>query len=276
MLDLQQKAVEDNAVGKNRFIIKNKLAFLDRKIPTYFAPAGILVLIAFWQLVCSIGLVNELTLPSPYIVFTVGIELVLDGTLWIEIKASLLRISLGYLIGCFVGIVVGVLFGISKISERIGMPIVNLLYPIPKIAILPLIMLWLGIGEISKVTVIAIGVFFPIVYNTYMGVSQTSRLLINVAMTFGTNRWDLIRKVILPSSFPMVLSGMRISAGTSLLLLVSAEMVAAQHGIGAFVLLNADLLDISKVLVGVSVLCIIGITINYGLAWLEKKLIPWR
>ena len=268
--------MQQSSEGQKRYIVKNKLAFLDKKIPSFYAPLGILFLIGFWQLACSVGLVNELTLPSPYTVFTVGLELVLDGTLWIEIKASLHRIFLGYFIGCLVGIVVGVLFGISKISERIGMPIVNLLYPIPKIAILPLIMLWLGIGEVSKVTVIAIGVFFPMVYNTYMGVSQTNRLLINVAMTFGASRWDLIRKVILPSSFPMVLSGMRISAGTSLLLLVSAEMVAAQHGIGAFVLLNADLLDISKVLVGVSVLCLIGIIINYGLAWLEKKLIPWR
>lgn len=260
----------------NRYTVKNKLAFLDKEIPKYYAPFGVFGLVAIWQIVCSLGLVSELTLPSPSTIVTVGWELLLDGTLWVEIKASLVRIFLGYTIGCIVGISVGILFGISKLSDRIGMPIVNILYPIPKIAILPLIMLWLGIGEVSKVTVIAIGVFFPIVYNTYMGVSQTNRLLINVAMTYGANRWDLIRKVILPSSFPMVLSGMRISAGTSLLLLVSAEMVAAQHGIGAFVLLNADLLDIPKVLVGVAILCIIGLMFNYVLAWLERKLIPWR
>ncbi|WP_042351963.1 ABC transporter permease [Bacillus massiliigorillae] len=273
MIEIESRPTQPE--GKE-FVVKNRLAFIDKKIPVYLAPLGIIVLIALWQIVCSVGLVSELTLPSPYIVVTTGWDLIVDGTLWMETKASIVRIFSGYLLGCIAGIVVGILFGISKVSDRIGMPIINLLYPVPKIAILPLIMLWLGIGEISKVTVIAIGVFFPVVYNTYTGVSQTSRLLINVAMTFGANRWDLIRKVILPSSFPMILSGMRISAGTALLLLVSAEMVAAQHGIGAFILLNADLLDIAKVLVGVSVLCVMGILFNQVLAWLEKKLIPWK
>jgi NitT/TauT family transport system permease protein len=157
-----------------------------------------------------------------------------------------------------------------------GIPIINALYPIPKIAILPLIMLWLGIGEISKIMVIAIGVFFPVVYNTYTGVTETPRMLINVAITFGANRQELIRKVILPSAFPMVLSGMRIAAGSALLILVSAEMVAAQHGIGSFILMNADLLDISKVMVGVFILCILGMIFNQGLAWVEKKLVPWK
>ena len=91
-------------------------------------------------------------------------------------------------------------------------------------------MLWLGIGEISKITVISLAVFFPIAYNTYTGVSQTNRLLINVAITFGATKLDLIRKVIFPSALPMIFAGMRISAGVSLLILVSAEMIAAQHG----------------------------------------------
>jgi len=263
-------------MANNKYVVKNKLDFLDKKIPLILAPLGILSLFVLWEFVTFMGWISPLSLPRLSNVLKTGWQLLMDGTLWIEVSASLKRIILGYIIGCTAGVTIGILFGMSKISDRIGMPIVNLIYPIPKIAILPLIMLWLGIGEISKVTIIAVGVFFPIVYNTYMGVAQTNRLYINVAMTFGANRLELIRKVIIPSTLPMVLSGMRIAAGTSLLLLVSAEMVAAQHGIGAFVLLNADLLDITKVLVGVGVLCLIGLVVNNGLAWLEKKLIPWR
>lgn len=262
--------------GGYRKSIVNKVAFLDKKVPRIVAPIGIIALLLVWEGISKSGLVNEFTLPAPSTILRTGWELFADGSLWSEIAASLYRIGLGYFFGCLAGILVGIALGFSKITERIGLPVVNALYPIPKIAILPLIMLWLGIGEVSKVTVIAIGVFFPVVYNTYTGVTQTQRLLINVAVTFGANQQELIRKVILPSSFPMVLSGMRIAAGTALLILVSAEMVAAQHGIGSFILRNADLLDISKVMVGVFILCMLGILFNQGLAWLEKKLIPWR
>ncbi|ANX13933.1 ABC transporter permease [Fictibacillus arsenicus] len=264
------------AQKRQKVIIKNKVAFLDKNISNVYAPLGVITILVVWQIVSMSGLVNEFTLPSPSTILLTAWELIKDGSLWTEISASLYRLGWGYFFGCIAGIAIGIILGFSKLSEKVGMPIVNTLYPIPKIAILPLIMLWLGIGEVSKITVIAIGVFFPVVYNTYTGVTQTQRLLINVAVTFGASRMDLVKKVILPSSFPMMLSGMRIAAGTALLILVSAEMVAAEHGIGAFILQNADLLIISKVMVGVFILCILGLLFNQGLAWLEKKLIPWR
>ena len=184
---------------------------------------------------------------------------------------------MGYAIGCILGVVIGTVLGFSKLGEKLGIPIINILYPIPKISISPLIMLWLGIGEISKITVISLAVFFPIVYNTYTGVSQTNRLLINVAITFGATKLDLIRKVIFPSALPMIFAGMRISAGVSLLILVSAEMIAAQHGIGSFILKNADLLVISKVLVGVLVLCIIGGSVQFCTSPIRKEeCIQWK
>ncbi|MEH6994802.1 ABC transporter permease [Neobacillus drentensis] len=260
----------------SRIIVKNKAAFLEKNIPNYFSIAGVLGLLLLWQIVSKSGFVNEFTLPAPTTVLSTAGELISSGSLWPEISASLYRIGIGYAVGCILGIVIGIVLGFSKLGEKIGMPIINILYPIPKIAILPLIMLWLGIGEISKITVISLAVFFPIIYNTYTGVSQTNRLLLNVAITFGATKFDLIRKVIFPSALPMIFAGMRISAGVSLLILVSAEMIAAQHGIGSFILKNADLLVISKVLVGVLVLCIIGGLFNYFLAKLEDKLVHWK
>ena len=259
-----------------KITIKNKADFLDKKYPNYVSVLGVLGILILWQIVSKSGLVNEFTLPAPTTVLMTAWELISTGTLWPEITASLYRIGMGYTIGCILGVVIGTVLGFSKLGEKLGIPIINILYPIPKIAILPLIMLWLGIGEISKITVISLAVFFPIVYNTYTGVSQTNRLLINVAITFGATKLDLIRKVIFPSALPMIFAGMRISAGVSLLILVSAEMIAAQHGIGSFILKNADLLVISKVLVGVLLLCIIGGLFNFVLAQLEKKLVHWK
>lgn len=266
-----------NVVSSNaKMVVKNKAAFLDKKIPNYVSLLGVLGILISWQLVSKSGLVNEFTLPAPTTVLTTAWTLISTGELWPEITASLYRIGMGYLIGCILGVFIGIILGFSKLGEKLGVPIINILYPIPKIAILPLIMLWLGIGELSKITVISLAVFFPIVYNTYTGVSQTNRLLLNVAITFGTTKFDLIKKVIFPSALPMIFAGMRISAGVSLLILVSAEMIAAQHGIGSFILKNADLLVISKVLVGVLVLCIIGALFNFVLAVLERKLVHWK
>jgi ABC-type nitrate/sulfonate/bicarbonate transport system permease component len=272
-LNADQMKVNDS---DTKILIKNKASFLDKKFPNYVSLLGVLGILVLWQIVSKSGIVNEFTLPAPTTVLSTAWELISSGALWPEISASLYRIGMGYAIGCILGIIIGILLGFSKLGEKLGMPIINILYPVPKIAILPLIMLWLGIGEISKITVISLAVFFPIVYNTYTGVSQTNRLLLNVAITFGATKLDLIRKVIFPSSLPMIFAGMKISAGVSLLILVSAEMIAAQHGIGSFILKNADLLVISKVLVGVLVLCIIGGLFNFILAKLEKKLIHWK
>ena len=178
-------------MANNKYVVKNKLDFLDKKIPLILAPLGILTLFALWEFVTFMGWVSPLSLPRLSNVLKTGWQLLMDGTLWVEVSASLKRIVLGYIIGCTAGVIIGILFGMSKISDRIGMPIVNLIYPIPKIAILPLIMLWLGIGEISKVTIISVGVFFPIVYNTYMGVAQTNRLYINGGILKGIWRCGL-------------------------------------------------------------------------------------
>ena len=276
-VDPGKEPVKVHAINQDsKIIIKNKAAFLDKKIPNYVSVVGVIGLLVLWQIVSKSGLVNEFTLPAPTTVLSTAWELITSGLLWPEVSASLYRIVMGYAIGCVLGIAIGIVLGFSKLGEKLGMPVINILYPIPKIAILPLIMLWLGIGEISKITVISLAVFFPMIYNTYTGVTQTNRLLLNVAITFGATKFDLIRKVIFPSALPMIFAAMRISAGVSLLILVSAEMIAAQHGIGAFILKNADLLVISKVLVGVLVLCIIGALFNYILAKLESKFVHWK
>ena len=169
----------------------------------------------------------------------------------------------------------GLVAGTSALADRMVTPLVNALYPIPKIALLPLFILWLGIGELSKVTIIALGVFFPIAMNTYSGVKNVDPLLIKVAASFRAGWFYTMRCVVLPYALPMIFAGFRIAAGTALLLLVAAEMIAAEKGIGALILHYGDLMITDRLMAGVIVLSLLGLLFTLLLEWLEKRLVPW-
>ncbi len=257
-------------------MITNRVAFLEQKVPAYASVLGIVGLLAVWEIIARMGWVSPLFLPAPTTIVTDGWAMLVNGEIIDNLFASLYRIVLGYVLGASFGIIIGLLLGFSRWADAIGTPVVYSIYPIPKIALLPLFILWLGIGELSKVTIIALGVFFPVVINTYSGVKNVDEMLIKAAVTFGSNHLNVIRKVILPGSLPMIFAGLKLAAGTSLLLLVAAEMIAAQQGIGSMVLHYGNLMITSKLMVGVLILSLLGLTFNRTLQWLEKKLLPWN
>lgn len=265
-----------NEQNEQRRVIVNKVAFLEQRIPNYASILGISALLIIWELVSRLNLVPPLFLPAPSAILSAGWEMIISGELHQNLFASLYRVFIGYTIGATLGIILGLILGFSKWVDAILTPVVYSIYPIPKIALLPLIILWLGIGEMPKVTIIALGVFFPVVINTFSGVKSVDPILIKAAVTFGSNHLNVIRKVILPSSLPMIFAGLKLAAGTSLLLLVSAEMIAAQKGIGAMVLHYGNLMITTKLMVGVLLLSILGLIFNRVLQWLENILIPWK
>ncbi|GIP39834.1 ABC transporter permease [Paenibacillus sp. J31TS4] len=256
--------------------IKNKVAFLETKVPGYASLLGIAVILLLWELICRLEWVSPLFLPAPTAILTTGWEMITQGDLLQNVGASLYRIVLGFLLGASVGIAIGLALGFSRWAEAIGSPIVYSLYTIPKIALLPLIVLWLGIGELPKITIIALGVFFPVVINTYSGVKNVDAILIKAAVSFGASHMSVIRKVILPGALPVIFAGLKLAAGTSLLLLVAAEMIAAKQGIGSMVLHYGNLMLTTKLMVGVVVLSLLGLLFNRGLQWLENRLLPWK
>ena len=199
-----------------------------------------------------------------------------DAEIGVSLAASLYRILLGFFLGSAFGLLVGLVTGTSALADRMANPIVNALYPIPKIALLPLFILWLGIGEVSKVTIIALGVFFPVAMNTYSGVKNVDTLLIKVAVSFHAGWGYTMRNVVLPYALPMIFAGLRIAAGTALLLLVAAEMIAAEQGIGALILHYGDLMITERLMAGVIVLSVLGLIFNLFLQFLERKLVPWN
>ena len=234
------------------------------------------VLIAAWQAASSAGLLPPLFMPSPAAVVDALHGLWTNGTLAQNVGASLGRIIPGWIIGTVAGLAVGLAMGIFSAARAAGLPIVSALFPIPKIALLPLLILWFGIGEPSKVATIALGVFFPTVISAYSACDSVPRNLIRMAQSFGLPATDIVAKIVLPGAMPGILAGFRISASVALLLLVAAEMIGAQYGIGAFVLTAGNLMQTDQLLAGVVVLSILGLLISWGLGRIERSVLRWR
>jgi ABC-type nitrate/sulfonate/bicarbonate transport system permease component len=242
----------------------------------YGSLAAFVVVIAIWQAAGSLGWVSALFLPSPVAILHALIALTMSGELLRHIAASAERIALGWVLGTTAGLALGLAMGLWGLARSVGMSVVSALFPIPKIALLPLLILWLGIGEPSKVATIALGVFFPTVIATYSGVDAVPRTLIRMAQSFDLPFPAIVRKIVLPAALPSILSGFRISASIALLLVVSAEMIGADRGIGAFVLQAGNLMQTDQLLAGVVVLSIFGLVVAKVIGLLEARLLAWR
>jgi NitT/TauT family transport system permease protein len=204
------------------------------------------------------------------------LELLASGRLGAHVGASLQRIGAGWLLGSVAGTSVGCAMGIFGLARAVGLPLVAALFPIPKIALLPLFILWFGIGEPSKIATIGFGVFFPSVISAYAAVDQVPRNLIRMAQSFGVPTPAIVRKVILPGAMPGILAGFRISSSIALILVVAAEMIGAQVGIGAFVLAAGNLMQTDQLIAGVLVLSVLGLFISWLIDLAESLLLRWR
>ncbi len=156
------------------------------------------------------------------------------------------------------------------------MAVVSALFPIPKIALVPLFIIWFGIGEGSKIATIGFGVFFPTVIGTAGAVDNLPRSLIRMGQSFGLSHWRIVRKIVLPGALPAILSNMRITASIAIVLLVAAEMIGARRGIGAFVLAEGNLYDMDGLLAGIVVLSVMGLVVSWAITRLERALLGWR
>ncbi|MBX3527419.1 MAG: ABC transporter permease [Rhodoblastus sp.] len=238
--------------------------------------AALVALVAIWQAISSFLGVSPLFLPSPIAIARALWRLIVEGDLLSQIGVSALRIAAGWSLGASIGLVVGLAMGLFTFARAAGFAIVSALFPIPKIALLPLMILWFGIGEPSKIATIALGVFFPTAISAASGVDSVPRNLIRMAQSFGLPFADIVRKVVLPGALPSILAGFRISTSIALLLVVSAEMVGAERGIGAFVLQAGNLMQTDQLLAGVVVLSGLGLAVARAIAMLEKRFSSWR
>ena len=240
------------------------------------APISFAAVILLWWAATSLGWVSDLALPRPMEVLRALVAMVADGSLAVNLAASLQRLVLGWLIGAAIGTLVGFAVGMSSLARSSALPVVSAIFPIPKIALLPLFILWLGIGETSKVVTIAFGVFSPTVIATFGGVDSVDRTLIRMAQSFGVPQWTILRRIVLPGAMPAILSGMRISASIGIILLTAAEMIGAQYGIGAMVLASGNLMQTDQLVAGVLVLSALGFAVSQLIGIAERRLLRWR
>jgi ABC-type nitrate/sulfonate/bicarbonate transport system permease component len=232
--------------------------------------------IAVWAIVTITGRVDPLFLPDPVSVFRALWDLSVHGTLATDVGVSLVRILVGWAIGSLAGLFVGTLMGVSSVARSVGTPLIGTLFPIPKIAMLPLFILWFGIGEPSKIATIALGVFFPTAISTTSGIENVGRQLVRMGLSFNLSARSIIFKILLPGALPAILAGFRISSALALILLVSAEMIGAERGIGAFVLQAGSLMQTDQLLAGVVVLSLLGFGISLVVSFAERHLLTWR
>jgi ABC-type nitrate/sulfonate/bicarbonate transport system permease component len=243
---------------------------------TGLAIAAITGAILGWWLLSVSGLIDPVLLPSPTEVVAALIQSFQDGSLWINIWASLLRVVQGFLLGFAIAVPVGVLMGNSRIFRGLVEPLVELVRPIPPIAIIPLAILWFGIGELSKVFIIAYGAFFPILVNTMAGFREVDPVLVRVARTLGASRWQIFRDVVLRSALPFIIVGSRLGMGLAFIVLVAAELIASSEGLGYLINDARYNFRTDRVFLGMILIGVLGLILNKLLIEIERRLLRWR
>jgi NitT/TauT family transport system permease protein len=238
--------------------------------------AVFVILIALIELGTRSGFISALTLPRPSDVLGTFVELWESGLLFKHLLPSLSRLFIGASMGAIVGISVGVIIGLFAYARAGLVPLVAAIFPIPKIALLPLFVIWFGIDEGSKYALIAFGTFTPTVVATYAAVDNVDRTLIRMGQSFGLTWWSIVRKIVLPGAMPGILSGLRISLTIGIILLVAAEMLGAEYGVGAYILEAGSLYDLERLFAGVVILSVLGVALSWVIGLLERRVLRWR
>lgn len=265
---IDQQVAEDLQAQRKRRRL-SKITDLSLAIGT---PIFILVL---WEVTARMGVVDPRFFPAPTTIFEKLGVLSTNGELWSNTGISLRRLAIGFVVGVVPGIIIGVSMGLYRPIRSALKPLVSGTYPIPKSALLPLILLIFGMGETSKVVMVAIGVFYPVALNTASGVMNLDRVYYDVAKNFGASKWRVFRKVAIPGAMPSIMTGVELGAGLGLILIAIAEMVGAQSGLG-FMIWNAwELYSVETMYVGLFVIAIIGYLLAIIIGGVGKLLMPW-
>lgn len=241
---------------------------------------SVLSVLLAWFAATASGLIEPLFLPSPQAVARRGWQLLtigyMDATLWQHLAASLERIGLALLCAVLTAIPLGIAIGRNRIARGIFDPLIEFYRPIPPLAYLPLIVIWCGIGELSKVLLIYLAIFAPIAIATATGVRNVDPAKLRAAQSLGATPAQLVRHVILPGALPEILTGVRIGLGVGWSTLVAAELIAATSGLGFMVQSAAQFLVTDVVVLGILVIALIAFSLELGLRALQRKLVPWH
>ncbi|WP_379131221.1 ABC transporter permease [Paenibacillus sp. sgz500958] len=236
-------------------------------------PGGVLIL---WQILGQYGVISEMLFPAPLTIARSFYSLTLSGDLWGNFRISAVRVLYGFLLGGGLGLLLGILVGLFRKSEKLLDPSLQMIRMIPSLAVVPLFILWFGIGEESKILLIAKSAFFPIYINTFMGIRGVDNKLFEVSRVLGFSRLSQVIRLVLPAALPNILLGARLSLGLSWLGLVVAELIASTSGIGYMMSDARQFADTPVVFVGILVFAVAGLLSDTILRLLERRMLRWQ
>ena len=238
--------------------------------------ASPIALLVVWELAAEIAARPSSRAHAPTSVIAVMIDMLRSGELVTNTLVSLRRLALGAVIGGVPALVLGIAMGLNRWVRAIVDPLVAATYPIPKSAILPLALLIFGLGEGSKIFMVAIGVFFPVVINATTGVLEINRIYIDVGRNYKANRWNTFWTIALPGALPVIMTGLKLGIGIGLVLIAIAEMIGAKSGLGYMIWTAWETFSVEQMYVGLFMIAIIGFVLTLALYELERFIIPWK
>lgn len=238
--------------------------------------ASPLLLLLLWELAVRMAWLDARFFPAPSRILGKFAMLAESGELWTNTSASLQRLFWGSLIGGVPALLLGITMGLYRPARAIVEPLVAATYPVPKSAILPLILLIFGLGEASKIAMVAIGVFYPVLINAAAGVREISPIYLDVGKNFRAGRLQVFRTIALPGALPLIMTGIKLGIGMGLILIAIAEMVGAKSGLGYMIWNAWEVLSVETMYVGLLVIAILGFAFTFSLNELERWIVPWK
>ena len=239
----------------------------------FFVPIAILLL---WQILGDGGAISGAVMPVPTRIAAAFLELLKDGELAENVGASMARVLIGFFFGTFAGLLIGIITGIYPRINQVVAAVFGILRPIPMIGLVPLMILWFGIGEKSKIIVIAVGTFWSVLINTQEGVFSVSSKLIEVAELLEKDKITVLTRIILPAALPSIVTGIRLGFGNAWKSVVAAEMLAATKGVGYMIEYARELSQPEKLFVGLLSIGVIGLVTDAVILAVQKRLIVWN
>lgn len=249
-----------------------KLFSTDRLL-AWLLPVTILL---SWQAAAQLGWLSTRVLPAPLDVLKAGVQLAATGELYHHFWASLKRAVVGLLIGGSIGFLLGLLTGMSKFAQNLLDSSIQMVRNVPLLALIPLVILWFGIGEEGKLFIVALAVFFPIYLNTFHGLRSVDKDLIEMGRTYGLDKFALFREVILPGALPSIMVGLRMSLGYMWLFLVVAETISANEGIGYMTMNAREFLQTDVMVLGIAIYALLGKSSDVLAGLLERRWLKWH
>ncbi|MGE5217368.1 MAG: ABC transporter permease [Chloroflexota bacterium] len=246
----------------------------EKKVLGFIAVA---VFLTIWELVGNVfQLINPMFMSAPSLIAKAAVDLVRSGEIWNDLRVSSIELFWGYILSVIFAIPFGIMVGWYKRVSYIFDPFINAMNATPRVALLPLVIIWLGIGILSKVGIIFLGAVFPMLINTRDGVKTTPANLLTAARSFGASEWQIFKSVVLPSTVPFILTGLRLGVGRALVSVMVGELYAATAGIGFMITVAGATFQTDKVFVGVLIFALSGMFLMEALSNVERRFDKWR